>query len=408
MTLARFLADNARPLSAGVMLSAGSSYGQTFFIALFAAQIMEEGGLSHGQWGAAYMLATTLSAAVMVWAGGLADTLRIRTLSAICSAGLAAASLAMALSTGAVALIGSVLLLRFFGQGMLSHLAAVAMARWFREGRGRALSIASLGFAIGQASLPVIFVAAMAIADWRVLWAVAGASMLALLPAVLWATRGERPPAEIAEAAASRGMDGRHWSRAEAMREATLWLVLPMILGPAAWGTALFFHQVHLAEVKGFELASFVALFPVYVGASVLSTLASGAAIDRYGATRLLPVLAVPMAAGFVVLGGAGTLPAAAIGLALLGVGWGAQATLPSAFWAEAYGTGHLGRIKALAGAAMVLGSAIGPGVTGWLIDRGTSFPEQMAWYGGYYALAGLAAWAASVRALGRLRPAAA
>ena len=280
------------------------------------------------------------------------------------------------------------------------------MARWFAAERGRALAIASVGFAIGQASLPVIFVAAMASVDWRVLWLIAGATMLALLPPVLWATRGERAPREIARAAASRGMDGRHWSRGEAMREATLWLVMPMILGPAAWGTALFFHQVHIAEVKGFALASFVALFPVYVGASVLSTLAAPEAIDRWGATRLLPLLAVPMAAGFVVLGGAGTLGGAAAGLALLGIGWGAQATLPSAFWAEAYGTAHLGRIKALAGAAMVLGSAIGPGVTGWLVDRGADFPEQMAWYGGYFALAGCAAWAASARALRRLRPA--
>ena len=51
---------------------------------------------------------------------------------------------------------------------------------------------------------------------------------------------------------------------------------------------------------------------------------------------------------------------------------------LPAAFWAEYYGTSHLGAIKSLASALMILGSAIGPGITGMLIDFGFDFSQQM------------------------------
>jgi hypothetical protein len=41
-----------------------------------------------------------------------------------------------------------------------------------------------------------------------------------------------------------------------------------------------------------------------------------------------------------------------------------------------------------MATALMVLGSAIGPGLTGWIIDRGLDFSDQMAWVAVYYVLA--------------------
>ena len=56
MSIARFLRDNARFLTAGSLISFTSSYGQTYFIAIFAAQIMATYGLSDGQWGLLYTL----------------------------------------------------------------------------------------------------------------------------------------------------------------------------------------------------------------------------------------------------------------------------------------------------------------------------------------------------------------
>ncbi|MGC6527339.1 MAG: hypothetical protein ACON45_04615, partial [Paracoccaceae bacterium] len=51
----------------------------------------------------------------------------------------------------------------------------------------------------------------------------------------------------------------------------------------------------------------------------------------------------------------------------------------------------HLGAIKALAAAVMVLGSAIGPGVTGYFIDTGVGLETQFIWVSGYFVLCTLA-----------------
>ena len=64
MSLIRFLAENARWLSAGALLTFLSSFGQTFFISIFAGEIREGFDLSHGQWGGIYTIGTSASAVV--------------------------------------------------------------------------------------------------------------------------------------------------------------------------------------------------------------------------------------------------------------------------------------------------------------------------------------------------------
>ena len=62
MPILAFLRDNAPWLTAGVLLTFLSSFGQTFFISIFAGHIREAFDLSHGQWGGIYTLGTTASA----------------------------------------------------------------------------------------------------------------------------------------------------------------------------------------------------------------------------------------------------------------------------------------------------------------------------------------------------------
>jgi MFS family permease len=173
-------------------------------------------------------------------------------------------------------------------------------------------------------------------------------------------------------------MGGHHWTRREMMGNWLFWLMLPMLIGPPAWGTALFFQQVHIAEVKGWSLVEYLALLPLFTLTAVIFTLASGQLIDRFGSGRLAQVYLLPYVAAFVVLAFADTLPMAALGLMLFGVGSGIQSTLPAAFWSEFYGTRHIGAIKAVSNSVAILGSAIGPGISGALIDLGWTFPEQM------------------------------
>jgi MFS family permease len=61
-----------------------------------------------------------------------------------------------------------------------------------------------------------------------------------------------------------------------------------------------------------------------------------------------------------------------------MGMAGGGQATIPNAVWAEFYGTRYIGSIKSAVAAVMVLGSALGPGLTGWLIALGIGFELQL------------------------------
>lgn len=405
MTYLRFLRDNAPWLLAGFLLTFTSSYGQTYFISIFAGEIMGSFGLSHGEWGGIYTAGTTASALAMVWAGALTDRFRVRALGAVVMLLLAASCIAMATVPGAALLVAVIFALRLTGQGMMSHLAVVAMARWFVATRGQALSVASMGFAVAQAVLPLTFVALLGRVDWRMLWVLAALSVLATIPVVALLLRRERTPQSMADAAQVRGMQGRHWTRPEMLRHWLFWLMIPALLGPPAWGTALFFQQVHLTEVKGWALAEFVALFPLFTVVLIGSTFASGWAIDRFGTGRIVPLYMLPFAAAFLVLAEVQTIGGAAVGMVLLGIGSGIQATLPGAFWAEYFGTRHIGAIKAAAAAIMVLGSAIGPGVSGVLIDLGVIFPVQMLWFAGFFALAAVSGALGVARARPLLAP---
>ena len=386
MTFFRFLHANRLFLLAGVLLSFTSSYGQTFFIALFSGQIMEDFGLSDGQWGLTYTIATTVSAIVMVWAGVLTDQFRIRNLSVVVSLGLALSCLAMAVVQPIWALGIVVFALRLFGQGMMSHLCVVSMARWFVATRGRALSVAAMGFAFGQAALPVIFVSLQKVWDWRLLWVLAAVLVLIATPLIFRLLKSERTPQSVSESTSSTGMNGRQWTRGDLLRHWLFWVLIPLMLGPAAWGTSLFFHQVHLTGIKGWDMVDFVALLPLFTVASIAATFGTGALIDRFGTSRLMQLYLVPFIISFFVMAGAETLWGAALAMMLLGIGTGSQATIPVAFWAEYYGTRHLGAIRALSGAVMVFGSAIGPGITAALIDRGIDFPDQMWAMSAYFA----------------------
>ncbi|MBY8976668.1 MFS transporter [Rhodobacteraceae bacterium NNCM2] len=377
----RFYIENARWLGAGVALTAATSFGQTFFISLFAGHIMQEYGLSHGQWSSIYLIGTLTSAAVLLQAGRLADVLTVRTLTVLIVALYASVAVGMAYNHQVWMLAFLIFGLRFCGQGMMGHIAVTAMARWFDSHRGRAVAFAGLGYALGEAVLPPVTIPLVEWLGWRDTWLVAaGVLVLVVLPLVFWMLIRERTPRHHVEREVRAGLGGRHWTRPEVLRHWLIWAVLPGVITPSFIGTVIFFHQVHVAEVKHWELSTMALAYAFYATTTMISALIAGWAVDRFGAASLLPVYLVPLGIGTSLLGPAGLVESWFAVLMLIGVTTGTANAMWGAFWAECYGTRHLGSIKSLATAAMVFGSAIGPFATGWLIDFGVNFPDQSLW----------------------------
>ncbi len=386
----RFLRENAPWLTAGVLLTFLSSFGQTYFISVFAGEIRTGFGLTHGQWGGIYTVGTTASALVMIWAGGLTDHFRVRVLAPMVLILMTGACMFMALNPVWWLLPLVIFALRFTGQGMMSHLAVVAMARWFAASRGRALSVATLGHALGESILPLIFVSLLVIHDWRILWVLAGILSVAGIPLLLLLLRHERTPQSWAQSSQSLGMDARQWTRSEALRHYLFWFMVPTVLGPAAFNTAFFFHQVHIAEIKDISHVELVAMFPIYTVVVISSMIGAGYALDRLGTARVLPFMLLPMIAAFLLFAVSDGPWILLAGFVFLAMTTGANSVVPNAFWAEFYGSAHLGRIKAMVAAVMVFGSALGPGLTGLGIDMGLALEAQFVIIAAYFAFASL------------------
>lgn len=381
MTTRSFYLENARWLGAGVALTAGTSFGQTFFISLFAGHIMADYQLSHGEWSSIYLIGTLTSAVVLLQAGRLADVMTVRVLAILIIGLYAVVSVGMALNTSVWGLAVLIFGLRFCGQGMMGHIAVTAMARWFDSHRGRAVAFAGLGYAVGEAVLPPVTITAIETVGWRQTWLIAaGILVLALLPMVTWMLLRERTPRHHAALETRSGLGGRQWTRPEVLRHWLVWAALPGVITPSFIGTVIFFHQVHIAEVKDWALSTMALAYTFYAATTIASSLIAGWMVDRFGASTLLPISLLPLGAGTWLIGPAVGVENWFIALSLVGTSTGIANAMWAGFWAETYGTRHLGSIKSLATAAMVFGSAIGPFVTGWAIDYGADFPEQCLW----------------------------
>jgi sugar phosphate permease len=373
-----FLAENHRFLAFGFLMAICSSYGQTFFISVFGGEIRAEFGLTHGAFGLIYSIATLVSGFCMIWAGSQIDRLDLRNFSFIICIGLAAASVLTGWTNSALMLGIAIFALRLFGQGLMSHAALTAMARYFDRDRGKAISIANLGFPTGQAIFPVIGVLLAGFIGWRNTWFVLASVLAALLtPMLLWLLKGhgERHTDMLARSETdNRNGDRpaqRQWTSRQVRRDPRFWLVIPATLSLSFIGTGIIFHQVYLVEYKGWSLAWFAANYTSLAVTSVMTTLVIGPMVDRVSAQRLMPYYLMPSIISLTVLASGTGLWLVTAFMLFQGVSFGMSRVVLGALWAEWYGVRHLGAIRALVAALMVIASAASPVLFGWMIDHG-------------------------------------
>jgi len=392
VTYLQFVLAHRRFLAFGLTAAALSGFGQTFFIALFGGQIRDGFGLSHGEFGALYSAATLVSGLSIVWAGRQMDRMDLRAFAALVSLGVAVGCALMAVA-GSVWLVGlAMFVLRIAGQGLMTHMAFTSMGRFFEAGRGKAVSVAGMGLPAAEAVLPPLAVAVTAWVGWRATWALAAGAMLVVaLPLLQLLLRGHGARQRwLHERAADHGGDGeggRQWRRGEVLRDPRFYLLLPAVLAAPLIVTALFFHQVHVAAAKDWPLAWLAASFTAFAVTHVLGLLVFGAVVDRTGARGLLPWFLLPMAAGLLVLAVFDGAWAAWPYMVLMGLTMGATGTMLGALWPELYGVAHLGAIRAVVQAAMVLSTAVSPVAVGLLLDAGVTVAAIALGLCGYIAV---------------------
>lgn len=383
-------------IGAGYVMTFSSMAGQTIFIAQFNTALRQTFSLSNGEFGLLYTAGTLLSSIALIWVGALADRITLRTLALFCLFGLSAVAIGMGF-VGNVIVLGLLLFgLRLFGQGMMVHIAVTAMSRWFNRFRGRALAIAQFGFPTAEASLPFVVTLAIAAYGWRQVWFAAAAVMVLVLVPLLAFLLREHPDGRRAQARGIHNPDGdtattptgARWTRAAVLRDPLFYALIPGFMGPPAIVTLFLFHQANLVALKGWDLTVFTAFFPVLSATSVATAMVAGTLIDRFGAYRIVPYVLVPLAIGAIGIGLFDPLWVIPAFLMTLGLTGGMMGPVTGALWAEVYGTAHLGTIRALATSALVLASALGPGLAGTLIDAGIPLTTQAFFYAAFCLIA--------------------
>ena len=391
-----------RLLLFGFLMAFGSSYGQTFFIALFSADIRDSLQLSHSGFGLLYSAATLASAAVLLWSGSLIDRWDLRRVSYAVVAGLGAACVLAGLAKGPLMLFLGLLLLRHMGQALMSMTGLTSVVRYIPEDRGKASAIATSGFAVAEALLPLMAVALLAILDWRQSFLVWGILLMASMPPLIWwllqghdrrhadyidTLRHDRHRSQHDDTAPRR-----QWTRRDMLRDPLLYLFLPALLAQPLLFTGFMFHQVQLVTEKGWELSFWAQLYVLYAITSSVCKFGAGLLIDRFGAQPLLPYIIWPLGAGLFLLAIASAQWTAVAFMLLIGISTGLYTTTSSPFFAERYGTLHLGAIKSVTTAIMVCATAVTPVAMGWALDAGVTLGDMAIGAALYVLLASAAA----------------
>ena len=354
-----------------------SAPGQTFFISLFSGEIRAELGLSDGEFAGIYSLATLLSAIVMTWSGTLVDKVDLKIFSIAAVSGLSIGCGLMSLSTGVAGLFVGIFMIRQMGQGLMFITSTTAVVRYLDKNKGKSTALAGMGYTVSEALMPVLVVALILSLGWRASWQVTALVLIAfMLPGILLLLRNHHQRHEhylhqldIDDSKAVANQRKRQWTRNEVIRDKYFYLIVPGLMSQPLMFTGFIFHQVHLVESKGWSLAVWASLFLMYALISIAAKILTGFWVDRSGAIRLVYFAALPMACGLVFLSLSSSIFWGGVFLALTGVTVGFQSTVSAPFWAEMYGSKHLGSIKSMATAVMVFCTAVSPFLFGWLID---------------------------------------
>jgi len=367
-----FLRDERGPLAFGAGCTFLSAPGQTFFISLFIGALGESLGLSAGQLGSLYLGATLGAAVLLPWFGHWIDRIDLRRYVVAVMAGLSLSCAVMATASGPISLFAAFLMLRLFGQGLMSHTGLTSVGRYFVNRRGRALSLVVMGFPVSEAVMPALAVVLIGAIGWRATYLAVGAGILLIAMPVLRWLISERLTFTQPTASEVGGRRPSAWDGARIVgRTAYFWLILPLLIYMPLTATALIFYVQPLGEAKGWSPELIAASFTGFAAGHAAAIVIGGSLVDRFTARNVLAATGLPMVAGILILA-ASSAPLAAFGfMGLIGASTGLAHTVVSAMWAEVYGVERLGTIRSFSVMLMVAGTAVGPAAVGPLIDAG-------------------------------------
>ena len=356
----------------GFIFTFFSSFGQSYFLGLFNSSIRETLSITHGQFGSIYASATLCSSLLLIWVGKKIDDVNIFKFAFFVTILLSFACFFFSKITSVFLLFIAIFLMRFSGQGMMSHTASTTISRYFTRTRGRALSISWFGLSSAEFVMPVLMVYLLTFIDWQNLWLIFSVTVLIVLPiASFLLIKNLNLDSRESNDENVEEIEIKQWKRREVIKDYRFYIIsLNMLAMPWIFtGFAVF--QSFVQTSKGWGPYVIAQSFMSYSILSVLTLFLSGFLIDKFTSRKLLIYMNIPLLLSVIVLFFFDTPITAFVFLGLVGISNGFANILGSSTWAELYGVKYLGSIKALTTALMVFATAFGTALFGFLIDIG-------------------------------------
>ena len=142
----------------GFIFTFFSSFGQSYFLGLFNSSIRETLSITHGQFGSIYAIATLSSSLLLIWVGKKIDDVNVFKFAIFVAILLSFSCFFFSKVSSVIFLFIGIFLMRFSGQGMMSHTATTTISRYFTKSRGKALSVGWFGLSSAEFILPVLIV----------------------------------------------------------------------------------------------------------------------------------------------------------------------------------------------------------------------------------------------------------
>tara|TARA_B100000963_G_scaffold170643_1_gene148456 strand:- start:824 stop:2029 length:1206 start_codon:yes stop_codon:yes gene_type:complete len=373
----------------GFIFTFFSSFGQSFFLGLFNSSIRDALSITHGQFGTIYASATLLSSFVIIWVGKKIDDIDVFKFASVVTLLLSFSCYFFSKVSSVTFLFIAIFLMRFSGQGLMSHTATTTISRYFNKSRGKALSAGWFGLSAAEFTLPVFIIYLLTFIEWRNIW-INISFVILFLPIVSYALikNIKLDTREIDNNNNKKNIKIKNWKRIEVIKDYKFYIVCANMLAMSWIATGIFVYQSFILSSKNWGPYVIAQSFMAYSVLSVITLFIAGFLIDKFSSRKLLIYMNLPFLLSLFLIIVFDNPIVSFLFLGLIGISNGLSNVLGSSTWAEVYGVKHIGSIKALTTALMVFSTAFGTAVFGLLIDKGFSIEEIFMISGAYIFLA--------------------
>jgi MFS transporter, OFA family, oxalate/formate antiporter len=360
--------------------------GQTIGVSVFTDSLIDNLKISRDELSMSYMFGTIGSSFLLPWAGKQYDKYGVRIVAMVASIGLGLVLLFLSQVDRIIfqlfffqnsllivfVMFMAFLLLRFFGQGVLTMVSRNMMAQWFDKRRGFATGFSNVFISLAFSGAPVFLFFLVESNSWRGAWIFLASGLIIVFPiVVLFFFRNKPEESGLLPDGNYQSSERqkkllfpvfKEFTLSEVRRNYSFWIYSFMLAMQALYITAFTFHVISIFEEAGLTRNDAITIFQPAALVAVATTLAFSSLSDYLQLKYLYMIMGLGACIGVFGVIFLGQMPIAWY-LIVLGNGMmgGMYSVLASVTWPRYFGRKHLGAISGQSIMVIVFASALGP-----------------------------------------------